>query len=276
MGYNLNVNSPDFVQRDGTALVNAETVINGGTARRGGNVSARGPLDAIDVVTTNDTTYGGSVVGGVGNNVGAASWTNTTTTGAVTQASSPYAGKILMTENFHGKTKDQVVKLKDSSDVYSGAYRIMNIVSANTYVLNGAYKSNVSSVTVSKPSSVSSTDSTIKPIGYLKAGRYAVRGITMNTYNGSTTIDSIGSPGSDRNRRKVNSVASVRTKLIETAIRNGTWNIYSGVFETTPGTQNDFSAFGADDAVANDSENRGLKGEYAYRYGLTVSTGDYS
>lgn len=71
--YNLYQGSSDFLQNDGTALVNTETKIDAGTVKMGGNVAANGPLDAINQVVTYDEQYGGSYVAGVNNAVGAAS-----------------------------------------------------------------------------------------------------------------------------------------------------------------------------------------------------------
>lgn len=274
--YNLYQGSSDFLQNDGTALVNTETKIDAGTVKMGGNVAANGPLDAINQVVTYDEQYGGSYVAGVNNAVGAASWQVSTTSGSVANGAGKYVGYMLVTDTAHGRAVDDVIRLSDGGNVYTGVYRIMAVVNANTYVVNGKYVSNVGSVTISHGQAISATNAAIKAVGDVTAGRYSVRVIGLSLYNGAT-INVLASPASEYGRRKLHSRTAVRTKLVEASIRAGDWDIYTGTFANPVATQNDFSAFKADGEIADNTLAGSISvgGEFAFRIGITVTKDQY-
>jgi hypothetical protein len=275
MGYNLNESSSDFMQHDGTALVNTEIQIDKGTVRNGGNVAANGPLDAIDVVTVYDPTAVG-VVGGAGNAVGPVSWsTALTTSGTVGDGAGANAGSMLVTQNGHGLSAGNVLRLADAGDIYDGVYRIRSVVTANTYLVNGPFTSSVTGVSVFEGQAISSTDSTIKDVGYLVRDRYAIRGVALSVYNGGSDVEIMSTPASEYGRRHLHSRTSVRSHLVEEAIRAGFWHPFSGIFTTAPTAQNDFAAFGADNEIQLDASGFGVSGEFNYRYGVTNSLNNY-
>lgn len=272
--YTLFEGSADLIQNDGTALVNTEAVFDGGTARKGGTVSANGPLDGINLVTVFDPAYGGKNVAGV-SGAGAALWTATGTNRTTTDSPGKWAGLVEVNgDTSHGLVVGDVVRLSDSGNIYSGVYRVVAITDANTYIVNKKYASDVSSVTTSHAKVTVSGGSTKKSVGYLLAGRYAVRTSALSIYNGAT-IDPMSCPASEYGRRKVHSRTAVRSHGIATAIRAGYWDIYSGTFSTAPTVSDDFSDFDADNEIASQGTNLSVGGEFAYRYGIASPTDNY-
>lgn len=275
--YHINTSSSDIKQSNGSAVTTTSTNFNDGSVRMGGNVSSSGPLNAIKVVETNDNSYGSVIVAGLSKSAGSVNWESSQISGSIANASSPWVGYAKVTDTSHGLSVNSVVRIvNDTSGVYNGVYRIVNVVDANSYVVNAKYSvPNSSGVTVEKGVALTSGGSQ-KPVGYLAANRYAIRGIALSLYNGSKTLSVLGSPGNTGTRRKIHSRTAVRSRLVATAIRNNYWNPYTGSFTTLPTLQNDFSTFGSDDEISDANDGIGLKGEFVYRYGApTAATGDY-
>ena len=275
MGYTLYTSSSDFMQNDGTALVQSEIKVNAGTVKQGGNVAADGPADATNVVTALGVRGG---VAGMENAVGPASWASAVTaTGTIANASSPWVGSMLVsdTATAHGQSVGNSVRLSDVAGTSDGVYRVVKDVSANTFVVNGAFTATATGVTINYAQATSSTDSTIKPVGYLSAGRYAMRGVSLSTYNGTADVDIMTCPGSEYARRKVHSVTAARTDGVEAAIRAGYWHPFSGVFTTAPTAANNFAGMGADNEITGINGNIQVGGEFNYRYAVTNTTGNY-
>ena len=282
MSYNLFVGSGvvDWMQNDGTAVVNTETAFNAGTVRNGGNVSASGPLDAISVVTTYDESYGGGEVAGINNAVGPALWVASSTTGvvSVTDSPSPWAGSIEVNSDLsHGLVQGDSVRLTDSvSGLYGGVYRVVNVTDANAYTVNGEYTNTVATgLSIDHAQVTVDGGSTKKTVGYLSAGRYATRGVALSIYNGSSTVNVMSTPASEYGRRKLHSKTAVRSFGVAAAIRAGYWDIYSGTFSTAPTAANDFAAMGADAEISGIGDNVSVGGEFAFQYGIVTTTGNY-
>jgi len=274
--YTLNEGSSDFMQNDGSALVNSETQIDKGTAKMGGNVAAGGPLDSVNVVTVHDTNDGRNVAG-VNNAIGPANWTQSITGATLGNAASPWLGSIMISgDTTHGLVQNDVVRVRGASTgSNSGVYRVTSVTSANNYVLNGAYTATETDVDIDHATALTGAGGAKKRVGYLAAGRYAIRREDLSIYNGTASVDTMSSPASEYGRRKVHSRTAVRSHLVENAIRAGYWNPYTATWSTAITGQNDFSDFGADSEVQNSPSGWGLLGEYAYRYGVTTTTGNY-
>ena len=104
----------------------------------------------------------------------------------------------------------------------------------------------------------------------MAANRYQVRGVTQPIYNGTTDVDVMASAGSEYGRLKFSNRRGVRTRLVEAAIRNGDWNIFTGQFDVAIVSQNDIGDFDTDDET-DVTKN----GEFVYRYGVEVTQKDY-
>lgn len=269
--------SSDVMQANKSSITATSTKFNGGTVKNGGNVATNGPLDASNVVEKLKTEYGSSYVAGVNNAVGAALWQLSNGNMAIANGSGVWAGHDKVTDTSHGRVVGDVIKLIDNNagNAKSGFYRIVAVVDANSYIINSAYTSAIGSQINVYHAERNLDNTALVPVGNLRAGYYAMRGVPLQVYNAGTIIETMGSPSSDFGRRKVNSRASVRSHLVATAIRAGYWDVFSGTFSTDPTAQNDYSSFGLDSEVQDAASGYGTAGEFAWRYGITTTQDDY-
>lgn len=274
--YNLNVSSPDMKRMNGNSITSTSVKYNGGTAKMAGNVSSTGPLSNVNIVTTNDKGYNSNVAG-MNNAVSPVNWSESNTNKSVANGSSPWVGHAVVTDTTHGSKVGDPIKLVDNaSGLYDGVYRVVDVINANSYVINAPFTYAVGTGVDIYHGVAEYSGGPVKKVGYLKEGRYAIRQVPVSVYDGSTTKTLMGSPASEYGRRKIHSMTSVRSKLVESAIRSGYWNIFTGKFDQAVVAQNDFSSFGSDDEIDSASDGFGLKGEFAYKYGSPVAvTGDY-
>ena len=278
--YTLFEGSPDYIQNDRTPLVNTEIDIDNGTVKGGGNVAANGPADAIEKVEIYEETYDGTYVAGVNNGVGASQWQlSVVNQGVAAVVGGQWDGNVEVTDTGHDNVVGDVVQLIDTNvgGFYTGVYRVVAVTGPNTYVVN--YPHSVvaaAGIDVYHGNYTDATLTTHKPVGgYPVAGAYNTRRVSRPIWNGSTLVDTMTNAASEYGRRKIHSRTAVRTKLVEVSIRAGDWNPYTGQFNNPVGEQNDFTAFGVDEEVQDSNFGWGVKGEFAYRYGITVTQDEY-
>jgi hypothetical protein len=99
--YKINTSSSNIKQSNGSAVTATSTNFNDGSVRMGGNVSSSGPLNAIKVVETNDSSYGSTTVAGLSKSAGAVNWESSQISGSIANASSPWVGYAKVTDASH-------------------------------------------------------------------------------------------------------------------------------------------------------------------------------
>lgn len=265
----------DFMHVDGSTINNTGIIVDKGTVKMGGNVSATGPADAVNVVTVHDPNDGRRV-GGINNAVGPASWVNSNTGLSIgnAPATSNWVGSATISgDTSHGLQAGDIVRVTNTTN-YNGTYRFVEATSADNYVINTPYTvPETGNVDVDHVATGVGGDQ--KDVGHLAAGSYAIRMVDLEIFNGSAIVNTLNTPASEYGRAKAHGRKAVRTRNVEFAIRAGHWIPFSGVFNPAPPTANDFAAFGVDSEITHSPSGWGLLGEYAYRYGVTTTTGNY-
>ena len=113
-----------------------------------------------------------------------------------------------------------------------------------------------------------------------ETGNYIMKNVAGNLATVASTILATAASLHGIARNPIHERNAVRTQLVASAIRSGTWDIYAGAFSPALGAQDDQSAFvntndsGADDETVVGST-YGIPGEHAYRDGsaLPISGG---
>lgn len=76
-------------------------------------------------------------------------------------------------------------------------------------------------------------------------------------------------------RPKINGTKTVKVIQVESAVRAGHWNIFTGQWDVAPTGVNNFGDFGTDQEIATSSNGRGLKGQFTYHTQSRVINDDY-
>lgn len=286
--------SRDVRQANGSGVTATSTNFQRGIIR--GGASTTNPLfRVVNVVDTNDQSYGSNLVGSLGKNNAPVNYEISLNSQCriVEATGFPYSGLIRVEKNtglfmqpVTGLKVGDTIFLRDASaTVLPNAptcFRVLSIIGTGSgalggFVVNQKYTATSPAlVSFGKAVTVSASSTDTKPLGYQVSNRYAIRGVEIIVHTGTSNVSLLGSPASLGNRRKLHSKTAVRSRLLATAIRSNFWNPYTGLFTTLPTLQNDFSTMGADQEIATPIKGYGVKGEFVYRYGApTVALADY-
>ena len=245
MAYTIHIDG-DKKQVSGSAITATSTRVNGGTAKALGTSVPAGPITAQIELGNTNTLYGSQVkqskdVFGVFH----------ATPVAITSVADS-SGKARYTLNGHSLVVGDVINVTGSTTGNVDGPQKVTAKDVNTFTTDKAY---VASAAAGSYSLVAGDFAT------LTVGNYIMRGGVSGTIAGSqgTTAQF----GADYGiRRSIHKVEHLWTRRVATAIRNGYWHIYEGVFTTAPTTADDASTFGSDNAA---TPSYAVPGELVYR-----------
>ena len=116
-----------------------------------------------------------------------------------------------------------------------------------------------------------------------EAGNYLMKGLASNLATVASTVLASAAALHGIARNPVHDRNAVRTQLVASAVRSGAWDIFNGVFTTTPVEQDDQTVFlNTNTDSSSDDETLvgstyGIPGEHAYRDGgPTPVSGSYT
>lgn len=246
--YKLYTSGP-YKQRDGSAITASSTVIDGGVAK---NISDGDNLSRSDWRLGNTQTP--TALGGI----------DGSTASDITTL--PNIGTI-------GTSLNGFVLLVYDGGIPSGMVVGSIIIFEHALFTRRAYRVLRFQGTDVEINQVASSAITL----VTNLSSWKVDGTFAANYDAITV-----KPNDNLSHEKIHKVRSLRTYKVATAIRSGTYNIFTGDFGSTPSSANDFASMDQDGTDVPDDETKNMVGGYniggeiTYKVGgRTATTNEY-
>lgn len=268
-GYTLYTGGP-YKQNNGSAITALSTDVDGGSAKNissGENLTRAQAREGEAIETTNLA----------GNNTyAAADWTSVTLdTSTATFGQSGSYTQITIDGNTNVLAVGKIIKISQENLENLVYAEVLSIVDSTNFICSLKWNSDYSSIT------------TLDALRFQKGtlGTQAAENFIMKkndaTVHGQAN-SFLTSGAADYGRPKVKRINALRTTRVATAIRTGLYNVYTGLFGTTPTDSNDYASMDTDgtnvpdDEAKTSSTNYGTKGEINYNHGgRAVKSQDY-
>lgn len=259
---NYTLNTANLFQIDGTALVNNEIVLNGGTVSGLGSVSTDSPVSAkVDFgqADSGKDIYGSRLL--VVDDVYSI-FSNTISN----DSTSDQSGSLGVEAVAHGLAVGDKVRITGTGTAaYDTVHTVATVTDVDNYITSTTWGGS--------PSSDGSTVVVSGRFASMTANEYIMRGgVTQDVANLGAKTKTFGSEGT---RRSIHFIEGFDSYLVTTAIRAGNYDVYSGTFTTAPSSSTD--SFGQDHAAR---PTYAIPGELVYRTSGQKTSGieqdDYS
>jgi len=246
MGYTLFPDN-DKLQVNGSAITATSTNVNGGTGFFPGDISVNSVLTASLGLGRSNTVrdiYGSRVL------QGEYVWgVFETSPISLTSVADNGSGKCRFTLNTHGLAVGDVIAINGSTSGALDKLHVITAVTLNTFDTRVDY---VASATAGDYTEVNGRFASMTANAWIMRG-----GVSTSVAETGLVSNQFGNLGV---KRSIHYLENIRTVRTATAIRAGYWNIYTGVWSTTPTA--------ATDALGNDHAARptyAIPGELTYR-----------
>jgi hypothetical protein len=211
--------SDDVKQNDGTAYVDSETVLAGGTAKNLG--SNRTLLDNLAFGKADQQRYGKQVHNSASPPIADASFGSVATPDSISNDVVGGTTYVKIVDSSHGALVGDVIDVTDTNGVMNGTFVVIVVDDSGNFTINQVDKTGEGDIGYRIISSATSDANT--------EGTYVIRRIYTGLVSGGTN---------PTYRRSIHKVEAARHSGVTAAIRAGYWDVFSGSFSTLPSPAN--------------------------------------